>query len=66
MGPVRRSINLGVALALTAGSIFSFIYLLFFAAGYSGKIIMAAGVLAFVGLYWLWADYINADPRPEN
>jgi hypothetical protein len=27
---------------------------------------IAAGVGTFVGLYWLWADFINADPRPEK
>jgi len=66
MGPVLRTISLVCALALTAGSAYALIYLLLYAAGF--KIWMAAGaaVAVFFGLYWIWADFINADPRPEK
>jgi hypothetical protein len=66
MGPVRRVVNLICALSLTGASAFSFIYLIFFAHRVWPLMVAVAGVLTFVGLYWLWADFINADPRPEN
>jgi len=28
-------------------------------------VIATAGTAAFLGLYWLWIDFINADPKPE-
>jgi hypothetical protein len=66
MGPIRRAINLVLALALTAAGAFGLVYLLFYAAGWKGWMFMGTGAMFFVGLYWLWADFINADPRPEN
>jgi hypothetical protein len=27
---------------------------------------VSAGGGVFVGLYWLWADFINANPKPER
>ena len=66
MGPVRRTINLICALGLTGARAFSFIYLIFYAHGFVAWMPVVAGVLTFVGLYWLWADFINADPRPEK
>jgi hypothetical protein len=65
MGPVRRTINLICALALTCVSGAAFVYLILFAHGFKWGWVVAAGVFAFVGLYWLYADFINADPRPE-
>jgi hypothetical protein len=66
MGPVRRVVNLICALSLTGSGAFSFIYLTFFAHRLWPLMIAISGVLTFVGLYWLWADFINADPRPET
>jgi hypothetical protein len=66
MGPVRRSINFILALTLTILSAWAFVWLLFFAAHFKFWMPVSAGVGTFVGLYWLWADFINADPRPEN
>jgi hypothetical protein len=66
MGPIRRAINLILALALTVGCAAAFVYLLFYAAGFRIWMPVMSGVGVFVGLYWIWADYINADPRPEN
>jgi hypothetical protein len=66
MGPVRRSINLLLALTLTILSAFAFVWLLFYASYFRFWMPVSAGVGVFVGLYWLWADFINADPRPEN
>jgi hypothetical protein len=66
MGPVRRTINLICALALTGAGAFFFIYLLSYAPHAKLGMIAGAGVATFLGLYWLWADFINADPRPEQ
>jgi hypothetical protein len=27
---------------------------------------MAGGMMVSLGIYGLWADYINADPRPSH
>jgi hypothetical protein len=66
LGPVRRAINLVLGLALTVGSAFASVYLLFYSAGFRFWMPVASGVGVFVGLYWLWADYINADPKSEQ
>ncbi|MGA8158685.1 MAG: hypothetical protein WB822_21275 [Rhodoplanes sp.] len=63
-GPIRRTINLILALGLSAAGVGGFIYLLFFVAGWKGWMVMGSGMMGFLGLYWLWADFINADPRP--
>jgi hypothetical protein len=65
MGPVRRTINLISALGLTGAGAFFFIYLIFFAHGFWSWMLVGTGALTFVGLHWPWADFINADPRPE-
>jgi hypothetical protein len=61
MGPVRRSINLVAALALTGGSAYALVYLLFFAQGFYIWMPVSAGIGLTLGLYWLWEDFINAD-----
>jgi hypothetical protein len=66
MGPVRRTINLICALGLTGASAFSLIYFVFYAHRFYIWMPVGSAVLTFVGLYWLWADFINADPRPET
>jgi hypothetical protein len=66
MGPVRRTISLICALALTCASAYAFFYLIFYANHYKFLWHAGAGMLMFVGLYWLYADFINADPRPEK
>ena len=66
MGPIRRTINLIAALALTAGSGSALVFLLFYADGFYLWMPTSAGIALFVGVYWLWADFINADPRPED
>jgi hypothetical protein len=66
MGPVRRTINLICALALTGAGVFFFFYLLLYAAHARWGMIAGAGMATFLGAYWLWVDFINADPRPEQ
>jgi hypothetical protein len=48
MGPVRRTISLICALALTAVSAYAFIYLIFYVAHYKFYMPAVAGVLTFV------------------
>jgi hypothetical protein len=28
--------------------------------------VMGSAMVGLLGLYWLWADFINADPRSES
>jgi hypothetical protein len=55
----RRAIALVFALALTIGSAFSLVYLLFYAAGFKVWMPVMSGVMLFIGLYWIWADYLK-------
>jgi hypothetical protein len=66
MGPVRRSINLICALAFLGGSACALVYILFYAKGFYYWMLVSSVLGVFVGLYWLWADFINADPRSEK
>jgi len=66
MGPVRRTISLICALALMCASAYAFLYLIFYASRFKLWWPAGAAMLTFVGLYWLYADFINADPRPER
>jgi hypothetical protein len=63
MGPIRRTISLISALALTGISGAALVYLIFFAPGFWYWMPVAAGVGAFFGLYWLWEDFISPDRR---
>lgn len=65
MGPIRRTINLVCALGLTAGGLYV-LSLLFTTERWFGRIAMAGSMMLALGLYWLWADFVNADPRPES
>lgn len=66
MTPVRRAINLILALGLTAAGFSGLVYMFFFAVGGKIWMVVACGFVAFVGLGWLWADYIDADPREKD
>ena len=66
MGTLRRTIHLVIALALTVAGSAEFVYLYFFAEAPKGWMILAAGIMGFAGIYWLWDEYINAGPRPEK
>jgi len=66
MGPVRRIINFVAAMTLAAVGFGGLIYLLFFADRFRGVVLMGAATMGVAGLYWLWVDFINADPRPED
>jgi len=66
VGPLRRTISFVCALTLTSVSVICLTYLIFYAARLQVWMPVSAGVLTFVGLYWLWTDFINADPRLEK
>jgi hypothetical protein len=66
LGSLRRTISFPCALTLTSVSALCLTYLLFYAARFEVWMPVSAGVLTFVGLYWLWTDFINADPRLEK
>lgn len=65
MSSIRRAINLILALALTGAGGFSLVLLLVYAERLKGWMLMAAIMATVGGLYWLWADFINATPRDE-
>jgi hypothetical protein len=71
LGPVRRTINLICALGLTGVGAYYFFDLLFYHPPSHrfklyGVVIAGAATAAFLGLYWLWIDFIKPDPRPEK
>ena len=66
MSALRRAIHLIIALAFTVVGSAEFVYLYFFAEAPRGWITVAAGLMGCAGLYWLWDEYINPGPRPEN
>jgi hypothetical protein len=41
------------------------VYLLFFAAGWRGWMVMAGGAMFAGGICWLWFDFIEATPNEE-
>jgi hypothetical protein len=65
VGPIRRTINFILALSLRAAGFYVLSRLLI-ADRFLVRIGMAGGMMVFLGVYWLWADFINADPRPER
>jgi hypothetical protein len=65
MGSIRRTVNVIIALALAALGCGGFVYFYFVAAAWKGWTVILA-VTGGVGLYWLSAEYLNPDQRPEN
>ena len=59
MVPVRQTISLICALALTGVAGYFFFDLLLYAPHAEGGMIALAGMATFVGLYWLWADFFQ-------
>jgi hypothetical protein len=60
---VRRTISLIASLSLTVAGSSLFAYLLFFAAGWKGWMIISSGFMGGIGALWLWADFIDATPN---
>jgi len=65
MWPIRRVLSLIFALALTGAGLYM-LSLLFTTEGFFVRIALAGSMMLAIGLYWLWADFINADPRPDQ
>ena len=66
MGPFRRTLNLVCALGFLGGSASALFYIIFYARGFYYWMLVSSVLGFFVGLYWIWADFINAEPRPEE
>ena len=60
MSPIRRTISLMFALALTVVGLVALVYLLFFALAWKGWMVMAAGFVAALGGMWFWEDFPKA------
>jgi hypothetical protein len=56
---IRKVISFCVASALFLGGLYYLIGLLFFSAGFYFWMPAAAGMIAFLGGYWLWEDFIS-------
>ena len=66
MEPFRRALNLICALLLVGVGTTGLCYLLLYADSYALWMPISAGVGIFMGLYWLWAHFINAGPQQRN
>lgn len=64
MEPLRRAINLLVALTLVALGGGGFVYFHFVNTSWPHWITIAAAIVGAGGLYWLWDEYINANRQP--
>ena len=60
---MRRTISLIIALCLTLFGAAGMAYLLFFAAGWKGWMIMGAGLLFTAGALWLYDDFADMRSR---
>jgi hypothetical protein len=65
---VRRTISLICAFALIVVGAYFFVDLPLRALHPEGIIVVAAGggIATFLGLYWLWTDFIKADRGRRN
>lgn len=63
---MRRTISLFLALCLTFAGAGGMVFLLFFANGWKGWMIMSAGMLFTVGAVWLYSDFIDATPNEKS
>jgi hypothetical protein len=65
MESIRGKLNVIMPLALTALGCGGFVYFYSFATAWKGWTVISA-VMGVAGLYWLWAEYLNPNQRPEN
>ena len=66
MGEARRIISLVLALTLTVGGLGLLFYLAAFSPVLRVWMITGAALLATVGAYWLYEDFINATPNDRT
>jgi len=55
-----------MALALFLGGCGALLYMLFFAAGWRGIVLIACGFVATMGAMWLYSDFIDATPSDQG
>ena len=63
MSPARRAVSLIVALVLLFGGAAALCYLLFFAHGWKGWMLITSSTMSVVGAFWLYEDFLNATPN---
>ncbi|MEH2513834.1 CHASE2 domain-containing sensor protein [Nitrobacteraceae bacterium AZCC 1564] len=63
MSKTRRTINFVIALAMMISGWGFLAYLLFFAAGWRGFMVLGAGLVGSLGTAWIYDDYISARPN---
>jgi hypothetical protein len=66
MGPVRKTINLAFALALTGGGAYAIFYIFVYADAVKKWMVTAVAMVTGLGLYWLWEDFIKPAIRKED
>jgi hypothetical protein len=66
MGEARRIISLVLALALMISGLGLLFYFAAFSPVLSGWMIMGSALMATVGAYWLYEDFINATPNDRT
>lgn len=64
MSSIHRIINLILALTLVVLGCVGIVYFYFLTTTWNRGLAVAAGIVAFAGIYWLWDEHINAGPRP--
>ena len=62
---MRRIIGFVIALCLTIFGALSLIYLMVFAAGWRGWMVLGAGLMLGLGVVWLYSDYMHATPNGD-
>jgi hypothetical protein len=60
---MRRIISLILALCLTVTGAGGIVYLLLFAHGWRGWMVMGSGLVFTAGAVWLYSDFIDATPN---
>jgi hypothetical protein len=63
MGPIRRTFSLICALLLIAVCVAVLVWVFAYANSFRFVVPVSAGVGLFIGLWWLYTDFINATPK---
>jgi hypothetical protein len=62
---MRRIVSSALALLLVVIGGGSLVYLLLFATGWKGWMVIGAGFIAAAGAVWLYDDFSNPAPTPD-